>query len=253
MFNLGRVANPRPVSTIKTGRVRMRLLLVARRDRSWLWRPVYDLQRAPDIVFRIGQETLPWQTILGAKSAEIGDTPSFLGLAFHNGWQDGKADGRVNSAEVLTTSYKNLVNFSPLTPDFTDAGLKSAARGSLKTQVAKSSQKSPSGHHRTNLSGYIFATKARIDNRKKNLLSNNMSATCPHNTVNFGPLAVEIGLPVWGTSANFNGFRVLAALLHGSQVVGVSQTLRRWTEGATYVRQGDHHVGHWPTFLVYSV
>ena len=33
-------------------------------------------------------------------------------------------------------------------------------------------------------------------------------------------------------------------------VVGVSQTLRRLTEGATYIRQGDHHVGHWPTFLV---
>jgi len=31
-------------------------------------------------------------------------------------------------------------------------------------------------------------------------------------------------------------------------VVGVSQTLRRWTECAIYVRQGDHHVGHWPTF-----
>ena len=31
-------------------------------------------------------------------------------------------------------------------------------------------------------------------------------------------------------------------------VVGVSQTLRRWTEGATYVWQGDHQVGHWPTF-----
>ena len=31
---------------------------------------------------------------------------------------------------------------------------------------------------------------------------------------------------------------------------GVSQTLRRWTEGATYIRQGDHHIGHWPTFLV---
>ena len=27
-----------------------------------------------------------------------------------------------------------------------------------------------SGHHRTTLSGYIFATEARIDNRKKNLL-----------------------------------------------------------------------------------
>jgi len=25
-------------------------------------------------------------------------------------------------------------------------------------------------------------------------------------------------------------------------VVGVCQTLQRWTEGATYVRQGDHHV-----------
>jgi len=47
---------------------------------------------------------------------------------------------------------------------------------------------------------------------------------------------------------NFNGFRVLAVLLHGSEVVSVSQTLRHWTEGATYVRQGDHHVGHWPTF-----
>jgi len=53
--------------------------------------------------------------------------------------------------------------------------------------------------------------------------------------VNFGLLAAEIGLVVWDTPANFNGFRILAALLHGSQVVGISQTLRRWTEGATYV------------------
>ena len=53
--------------------------------------------------------------------------------------------------------------------------------------------------------------------------------------LNFGPLADEIGLQVWGTPANLNGFRLLAALLHGSQVVGVSQTLRHWTEGATYV------------------
>ena len=45
--------------------------------------------------------------------------------------------------------------------------------------------------------------------------------------VNFGLLAAEIGPVVWGTPANFNGFRVLAELLHGSQVVGVSQTLRR--------------------------
>jgi len=68
--------------------------------------------------------------------------------------------------------------------------------------------------------------------------------------VNFGPVAAEIVSLVWGTPGNFNGFRVLAALLHGTLVVGVSQTLRRWTEGATYVLQGGHHVGHWPTFLV---
>jgi len=36
-------------------------------------------------------------------------------------------------------------------------------------------------------------------------------------------------------------------------VVGVSQTLRHWTESATYIRLGDHHVGHWPTFLVRNV
>jgi len=51
---------------------------------------------------------------------------------------------------------------------------------------------------------------------------------------NFGPLTAEIGSGVWGTPANFNRFRVLAALLHGTLVVGVSQTLR----------QGGHHVGH---------
>jgi len=45
--------------------------------------------------------------------------------------------------------------------------------------------------------------------------------------VNFGLLAAEIGLPVWGTPPNFNGLRVLAALLHSSKVVSVGQTLRR--------------------------
>jgi len=40
-----------------------------------------------------------------------------------------------------------------------------AARWKHRTQ--KSHQKSPSGHHRTTLSGYIFTTKAHIDNRKK--------------------------------------------------------------------------------------
>ena len=53
-----------------------------------------------------------------------------------------------------------------------------------------------------------------------------MSSTSSDNMVNFGKLAAEIGPVVWGTPANFNGFRVFAALLHGTSVVGVSQTLR---------------------------
>jgi len=39
--------------------------------------------------------------------------------------------------------------------------------------------------------------------------------------VNFGVLAAEVVSLVWGTPANFNGFRVLAALLHGTPVSGV--------------------------------
>jgi len=58
---------------------------------------------------------------------------------------------------------------------------------------------------------------------EENLLSSNTSSTGPDNMVNFGPLTAEIGSGVWGTPANFNGFRVL----HGTLVVGVSQTLRR--------------------------
>jgi len=38
------------------------------------------------------------------------------------------------------------------------------------------------------------------------LLSSNISSTCSHNMVNFGPLAVEIGAVVWGTPANSTGF-----------------------------------------------
>jgi len=63
------------------------------------------------------------------------------------------------------------------------------------------------GHHCTTLLGYIFATKARSQNM-----------------VYFGLLAAEICWRVWGTPAHFNGFRVLAALLHSTLVVGVSQT-----------------------------
>ena len=38
----------------------------------------------------------------------------------------------------------------------------------------------------------------------------------------FGPI---IGLGVWGTPANFNGFRMLASLLHQRRLTEVKQTL----------------------------
>jgi len=78
-------------------------------------------------------------------------------------------------------------------------------------------------HYRTKLSGF-FATKARIDN-PKNMLNSNISSTCPHNIVNVSLLTAEIGLPVWGTPANFNGVRVLASLLHWRRSTDVNQTL----------------------------
>ena len=126
--------------------------------------------------------------------------------------------------------------------------------------------------------------------------------TCSRNMLNFGPLTADSGSGVCGTPANFNGFRVLASLVHQRHSTEVNQSLhtvwpspallyyiyifggscplpnrilpgakftlrpslalsyigsitawhssRKWrqAEGATYIRQGGHHVGHWPTF-----
>jgi len=60
---------------------------------------------------------------------------------------------------------------------------------------------------------------------KKNLLSSNTSSTCLHNMVNFGPLAAAISPVVWGTPANFNGFRILAVLLQRRRLPDTNQTL----------------------------
>jgi len=66
---------------------------------------------------------------------------------------------------------------------------------------------------------------------------------------NFGPLTAEIGSGVWGTPANFLGLHVLAALVtaqHSSS--GRQPNLAALSRGATYIRQGGHHVGNWPAF-----
>jgi len=81
--------------------------------------------------------------------------------------------------------------------------------------------------HTPQLCRAISSQLKHVSTIGKKSLSSNISSTRPHNMVNFGPLAAEIASLVWGTPANFNWFRVLAALLHGTLVVGVSQTLRR--------------------------
>ena len=96
-----------------------------------------------------------------------------------------------------------------------------AARWKYRTQ--KWCEKSPPAHYRTTFSGYIFATKACIDNRKK-LVKRQYLLHTSSQYGELGPLAAEIISLVCGTPANFNGVRVLAALLHGTVVVGVSQT-----------------------------
>jgi len=99
-----------------------------------------------------------------------------------------------------------------------------------------------SGHHSTTLSAISSQLRHVSTIGKKNLLISNskISCICPRSMGNFGPLAAEIGSGVWGTPANFNGFRVLAALLHGTLVVGVNQTLRRWSRTQPQQRRSWH-------------
>ena len=80
-------------------------------------------------------------------------------------------------------------------------------------------------HLRTIPQLYQAVSKPYVDNREKKLVKHQYVLHMSHNMANFGPLTA--GWRVWGTPANFNGFRILAALLHGAVVVGVSQCLRR--------------------------
>ena len=112
-------------------------------------------------------------------------------------------------------------------------------------------KKSPKIYHLGTIAQLCRAISSQlrhVSTMGKKPVNSNISPTCPHSMVKFGPLVAKIGMLVSGTPATFSGFRFLAALLHDTRVVGVSQSLRRWTQGATYIRKGGHHVGHWPTF-----
>ena len=86
--------------------------------------------------------------------------------------------------------------------------MKCAARGSLKIQDAKNRHFGTIGQ----LCRAVSSQMRHLLTIEKNLLNIDTSSTCPHNMVNFGLLTAEIRWRVWGTPANFNRFRVLAAL-----------------------------------------
>ena len=60
---------------------------------------------------------------------------------------------------------------------------------------------------------------------EKRLLNSNIFSRCSRNMANFGPLTAEMCWQIWGTPANFNGFRVLASLLQRRRSPEANQAL----------------------------
>jgi len=84
------------------------------------------------------------------------------------------------------------------------------------TQLAEIAgpKKSPKISHLRTIAQLCWAVSSQlkhISTTGKSLLNSNISSTCPHSMANVGPLMAEIGLPVWVTTAHFNGFHFLAA------------------------------------------
>jgi len=120
-----------------------------------------------------------------------------------------------------------------------DAGLKPVARGSLKTQDAKN-------RHLGTIAQLCWAISSQL--RHVSTIGKKLVL---HMSPQYGDLWPTNGWD-WSGSlrhpCKFQRVSRLGSITARHLVVGVSQTLLCWTEGATYVRQGNHHVGHWPTF-----
>jgi len=89
---------------------------------------------------------------------------------------------------------------------------------------AKMTKKSPSAHHRASLS--ISSQLRHVSTIGKKLVKEQYLRHMSLQYGELGLLAPEICWRVWVTAAYFNGFYVLAALLHGTLEVGISQNLR---------------------------
>ena len=127
-------------------------------------------------------------------------------------------------------------------------------------QHAKNRQKFAICAPSHNIVGLLSSQLRHVSTIGKKLLNSNVSSTCPHNMVKFGPLTAEIDWRVWGTPGNFNGFRVFVTAPTSLRTTRrfsspnctrarISRFHQRHsTDGATYIPLGGHHVAHRPTF-----
>ena len=105
--------------------------------------------------------------------------------------------------------------------------MKRAARGSLEMQVPKIAKNSPSGHHCTTLSGYIFATKACIDNRKKELVKQQYLLHMSSQYVELRPTSGRDLLVSLGHPGKFQRVSRLGSVTARHSSSGRQETLRR--------------------------
>jgi len=106
-------------------------------------------------------------------------------------------------------------------------------------------KKSPSGQHRTTLSGYIFPTKAHIDNRKKSVKQQYLPHM-NHNMVNFGPLAAEFGSRLGSVTARYSSSGRqpnFAALNRGRHLCSAGRP-SRWVLAHILVCYGSPVISH---------
>jgi len=96
---------------------------------------------------------------------------------------------------------------------------------SLEIQDAKLTLKFVIWAPSHNFVGLYLCNECTHRQSEKNLLNSNISSTSPCNMVNVGLLTSEMDSLVWSTPANFNGFRVLASVLHRRRSPEANQTL----------------------------
>jgi len=108
--------------------------------------------------------------------------------------------------------------------------LKRAARGSLKIQDAKKSPKIAIWAPSHNFVGLYLRNYGTYRQSEKNLLSSNISSTCPHDMVNFGRLVAEIVSLVCGVEQRAPPTFGRAAIMLGT---GPHSSLRISGHGAS--------------------